>query len=225
MNDIQIRAEVKLLSPRINSDLLDYAMSYFKDQTNDFTFDALTDFLFPLLHESVESLSQIHQFILNLSLSFTDTLKFDGPIALETPFNLTVPIQKDQTSKKETSAVDIAHTNRHVGKSIVDAKKLQKAEAKLALKRSERNNNDLYQSPIPVWNPDIVIPIMVNQAKPSGDNKSKDIRLENFDISFSGKVILKNANMSLAYGRRYGMVGMNGVGKSTLLRASIFYQN
>ena len=49
--------------------------------------------------------------------------------------------------------------------------------------------------------------------------KVKDIKIENFDISFSGKRILTNASLTLGYGRRYGLVGRNGVGKSTLLRA------
>jgi ATP-binding cassette subfamily F protein 3 len=31
-------------------------------------------------------------------------------------------------------------------------------------------------------------------------------------------VLLKGANLSLTYGRRYGMVGRNGLGKSTLLK-------
>ena len=47
---------------------------------------------------------------------------------------------------------------------------------------------------------------------------TKDIRLEGFDVAFGEKVLLKNADMTLTYGRRYGMVGRNGLGKSTLLR-------
>ena len=32
------------------------------------------------------------------------------------------------------------------------------------------------------------------------------------------QVLLKSAELSLVYGRRYGMVGRNGLGKSTLLK-------
>jgi ATP-binding cassette subfamily F protein 3 len=49
--------------------------------------------------------------------------------------------------------------------------------------------------------------------------KSKDIKLDNIDISISGLRILTDAAFTLAYGRRYGLVGQNGIGKSTLLRA------
>ena len=56
------------------------------------------------------------------------------------------------------------------------------------------------------------------RAEASGNNNSKDIRIENFDISFGEKVLLKGCNLTLTFGRRYGMVGRNGLGKSTLLK-------
>lgn len=51
-----------------------------------------------------------------------------------------------------------------------------------------------------------------------GSNRSMDIRIENFDVSFGNKVLLQNADLLLANGRRYGLVGRNGLGKTTLLR-------
>ncbi len=50
-------------------------------------------------------------------------------------------------------------------------------------------------------------------------SKSKDIKVDGIDISIGGKRILTDTSLTLAYGRRYGLVGQNGVGKSTLLRA------
>jgi ATP-binding cassette subfamily F protein 3 len=49
--------------------------------------------------------------------------------------------------------------------------------------------------------------------------KSKDIKIDGFDISINGLRILTDTSLTLAYGRRYGLVGQNGIGKSTLLRA------
>jgi len=61
----------------------------------------------------------------------------------------------------------------------------------------------------------------VNPLQMGSDSqaKSKDIKLDNIDISISGLRILTDAAFTLAYGRRYGLVGQNGIGKSTLLRA------
>lgn len=45
-----------------------------------------------------------------------------------------------------------------------------------------------------------------------------DIKVENFTISAKGKDLFVNANLLIANGRRYGLVGPNGYGKTTLLR-------
>lgn len=45
-----------------------------------------------------------------------------------------------------------------------------------------------------------------------------DIRIENFDVSFGDRVLLTGADLLLAGGRRYGLVGRNGLGKTTMLR-------
>ena len=47
----------------------------------------------------------------------------------------------------------------------------------------------------------------------------KDIVIEKLDISYSGKTIMDNATLSLFFGHRYGIVGMNGCGKTTLMNA------
>ena len=49
--------------------------------------------------------------------------------------------------------------------------------------------------------------------------KNKDIHLPNIDVSFGSHRILTNAELTMAYGRRYGLIGRNGAGKSTLLSA------
>jgi len=45
-----------------------------------------------------------------------------------------------------------------------------------------------------------------------------DIKIENFSISAKGKALFVNAQLLIAAGRRYGLVGPNGHGKTTLLR-------
>lgn len=120
---------------------------------------------------------------------------------------------------------DIEHTGRKM-ESRVDKKKLEKQERKIAKKVAKRNNkfvqyeaskllnegsNEDYDSFFLEINP-------LDLGSSAG--KSKDIKIDNFDLYVGeGQRILSDASLTLAFGRRYGLVGQNGIGKSTLLRA------
>ncbi|GFY77297.1 ATP-binding cassette sub-family F member 3 [Trichonephila inaurata madagascariensis] len=106
--------------------------------------------------------------------------------------------------------------------SCVDQRKLEKAEAKLKSKQGRRDNDKA---------PPVNAAILYKEAtavqatsrketkmEQKGSNRNMDIKIENFDISFGDKTLLTGADLTLVYGRRYGMVGRNGIGKSTLLR-------
>ncbi|ORZ31800.1 P-loop containing nucleoside triphosphate hydrolase protein [Catenaria anguillulae PL171] len=120
-------------------------------------------------------------------------------------------------------AADITHAGTRRVATRVDAAKLEKAELKLKAKMEKRNT-------------DIEVSFKAIDKKQQGAaasqlsdaqireilaarGKSNDIHLTNFDISNTGLRILTSSNLSLVYGRRYGLVGRNGIGKSTLLRA------
>ncbi|OWB58159.1 hypothetical protein B5S28_g4157 [[Candida] boidinii] len=117
----------------------------------------------------------------------------------------------------------------HAGKMIesrVDKKKLLKAEAKIAKKVAKRANKFVKYEASKLINETSgedydsfflkINPIDFG----AGAGKSKDIKIDNFDLYVGeGQRILSDASLTLAYGRRYGLVGQNGIGKSTLLRA------
>ncbi|KPJ07881.1 ATP-binding cassette sub-family F member 3 [Papilio machaon] len=102
----------------------------------------------------------------------------------------------------------------------VDAKKLEKAEAKLQQKQQKQKD-----AKVPVAAPILqtATASQVTSKKDSkleakGTNRTQDIRIENFDIAYGDRVLLQGADLVLAFGRRYGLVGRNGLGKTTLLR-------
>jgi len=51
--------------------------------------------------------------------------------------------------------------------------------------------------------------------------KITDVIVESFSISVAGRELLKDASLRLVVGRKYGLVGRNGIGKSTLLGALV----
>ena len=60
----------------------------------------------------------------------------------------------------------------------------------------------------------------VSEDDPQWRN-SLDVNIPSFTISAAGKILFKDAELSVAHGRRYGLVGPNGKGKSTLLKAVV----
>ncbi|KAL3420850.1 translation initiation regulator [Phlyctema vagabunda] len=127
-----------------------------------------------------------------------------------------------------TGGVDLESANVRKLESKVDRKKLEKAERKIAAKQSKKefkaveyeaskllNQTDDAQSYEEFFM--AVNPLQLGSA--AGQQKSKDIKVDGIDVSIGGLRILTDTNLTLAYGRRYGLVGQNGIGKSTLLRA------
>ncbi|XP_023224531.1 ATP-binding cassette sub-family F member 3-like isoform X2 [Centruroides sculpturatus] len=106
--------------------------------------------------------------------------------------------------------------------SLVDQKKLGKAEARLKQKQEKRENVEKTTVGTQYINKAATAVQAMskkdNKLEAKGNNRSKDIKISNFDVAFGDKVLLLGADLTLVYGRRYGMVGRNGIGKSTLLR-------
>lgn len=128
-----------------------------------------------------------------------------------------------------TGGIDLESANTRKLESKVDRKKLEKAERKIAAKQSKKEFKAVeYEASRLLNQPDdaqsyeeffmAVNPLQLG-SNAQGQAKSKDIKLDGIDVSIGGLRILSDTSLTLAYGRRYGLVGQNGIGKSTLLRA------
>ncbi|KAL7790430.1 P-loop containing nucleoside triphosphate hydrolase protein [Trichoderma ceciliae] len=124
-------------------------------------------------------------------------------------------------------AVDLESANARKVESKVDRKKLEKAERKIAAKQQKKTFKTVeYEASRLLEQPEdaqsyeeFYMAVNPLQLGSSGANKTKDIKLDNIDVSIGANRILTDTTLTLAYGHRYGLVGNNGVGKSTLLRA------
>jgi len=47
--------------------------------------------------------------------------------------------------------------------------------------------------------------------------QSRDIQIDSFSLSFHGVELVQSCRLELNFGRRYGLIGANGCGKTTLM--------
>lgn len=182
----------------------------------------------PQNYEAIGNL--VTRFITTLSSSDGDPERRQMPFKakkLEQTINVGAQRNMSSTLGLTGNTVDLESANARKMESKVDKKKLEKAERKIRAKQDKKSmKNVTYEASRLLNQPDEAMSyeeffMAVNPLQLGSDSqaKSKDIKLDNIDISISGLRILTDAAFTLAYGRRYGLVGQNGIGKSTLLRA------
>lgn len=154
-----------------------------------------------------------------------------GPMAakrLNQTFQVGSQRNMSSTLAVASGGVDLESANARKVESKVDRKKLEKAERKIAAKQQRKEFKTVeYEASRLLEQPEdaqsyeefymAVNPLQLGDSQ--GQSRSKDIKMDNVDVSIGGLRILTDTNFTLAHGHRYGLVGNNGVGKSTLLRA------
>lgn len=145
-------------------------------------------------------------------------------VPLETPVQMDLsPITAQMIDAPRNVLLDWL-SDKRVMASQVDRTKLAKAEEKLRSKASERKDRREKTAATAVTaiveerssDPAALVDAILAESE---DRRiERDIHLDPIDISLAGRRILTGAKLLLAAGRRYGLVGRNGIGKSTLLR-------
>ncbi|KAJ4421362.1 ATP-binding cassette, regulator of translational elongation [Neurospora sp. IMI 360204] len=157
-----------------------------------------------------------------------DSQERRGPAVKRLDQTIQVSAQRNisSTLAVATGGVDLESANARKVESKVDKKKLEKAERKIAAKQNKKTFKTVEYEASRLLNQ--VDPaqsyeefyMAVNPLQMNGSSgKTKDIKIDNIDVTIGGLRILTDTTLTLAYGHRYGLVGHNGVGKSTLLRA------
>lgn len=123
-------------------------------------------------------------------------------------------------------STDLEHVGGRTIETRVDKKKLEKAERKIAQKLAKRKMKTVEYEASRLIKEETkedyenffltINPIEFGAAA----GKTKDIKIENFDLFVgNSQRVLSDTTLTLSYGHRYGLIGQNGIGKSTLLRA------
>ncbi|XP_016363735.1 ATP-binding cassette sub-family F member 3 [Sinocyclocheilus rhinocerous] len=210
--------------PQIDSELFDYITAVLDSGVSDFedgdeVFDAIGDVLQEVGDKNEDDIREI-------CFQMFNTLQLTKCDSGQQQMLLEAPVQLSQVSADAASTANDVHgiwMLKRNPSTTVDAKKLEKAEAKLKAKHERRNEKDSQKSSS---SPLVLEEASASQASSkkenrvdsSGKNRSYDIRIENFDVSFGERCLLLGAELCLASGRRYGLIGRNGLGKTTLLK-------
>lgn len=243
---MSISLQVRQAAPSIDSVVADYAVGYIQHVSNA-TEDSVTAlqvnvptemaFVKDLLVDAGANEEKIRHLTEELAKNLESKLR-DNMAKLELTGDtsrrlLDVNVLQQNNSKRDinsslallSASHDIEHTGRKM-ESRVDKKKLEKQERKIAKKVAKRNNKFVQYEASRLLNEKKAADydeffLEINPLDfGSGAGKSKDIKVDNFDLYVGdGRRILSEASLTLAHGRRYGLVGQNGIGKSTLLRA------
>ncbi|KAK0904038.1 ATP-binding cassette, regulator of translational elongation [Friedmanniomyces endolithicus] len=239
--EAQIRAQLPGLDPVV----VDYAAGYLNHAAHQFSAEgdplteAATVIAQLLLSASGDLSGENEVSVQNLVERFVHKLhdqnglngeqRQQAPSARKLEQTIQVGAQRNVSSTLGLTgnAVDLESANSRKVESRVDKKKLEKAERKLRAKQDAKEfKNVEYEASrlLDVTDEqqsyeEFFMSVNPLQLGSDAQSKSKDIKVDGIDITIGGKRILTDTNLTLAFGRRYGLVGQNGIGKSTLLRA------
>jgi ATP-binding cassette subfamily F protein 3 len=212
-------------------DILHYAAGYIDD--SDEEDNAPTEYVKDLLLSAGAPSTTLSPLMIRLNTIIAERIaqnpmkKSLEPVRLESTVHMAAQTGTSTTLNLVGSKVDLDSVTGRKVESRVDVKKLEKAERKIRAKWEKRAHvagRAAYESSKLIEQNDqkayeeffmSVNPLQLG----SGRGKSRDIKIDGIDLFFAGNRLLTDASLTLAYGRRYGLVGNNGIGKSTLLRA------
>lgn len=157
-------------------------------------------------------------------------------VPFETPVQMSSNLMDQSGGAKAGVRLDWL-SSRKVLASRVDRTRMEKLEARIRQRKEKRGLLQSDPSSVTTVSSTLEVvkqPTVVDQAaidkailqdlldtcasSDTNTTRSRDIKIDDFDISIGGKRILTNASLTVAFGRRYGLIGRNGIGKSTLLR-------
>ncbi|KAJ2786602.1 ATP-binding cassette, regulator of translational elongation [Coemansia interrupta] len=234
----QIQKLISSSVPGVDDVIVEYVQGYLNDaaaaiansEKTDESEDPVEDLIRPMLEDAAGGAGDIDGLCEQLSKLLQEVEQKADPqkgsklSKLAAPVNMVAQqAQINKVTRAQVAGTDLAHTKGRTVASQVDIKKLRKAEARIAAKMEKRGIKSRYEASKlidenPLDDDDLLMKVNPILDYTSTRDKIKDIKVDGFDISYAGKRILTNSNIHLVFGRRYGLIGRNGIGKSTLLR-------
>lgn len=208
--------------PSIDEEIVDYVNGILEDSHDDFDdsddiFDAIGEVLMQTdVSKSEDEIRQICKDLHDLLIG-SKTGATNGTRRM-----LNAPLQMSALLDDHYEHTDIWVAKKDLT-TAVNQKKLEKAEAQIQKKLNKKTETSKVVKKTVEKEEEMASASQQFNRKDtkfdaSGQNRSLDIKIDDFDISFGDKQLVKGASIQLLSGRRYGFVGRNGLGKTTLLK-------
>ncbi|XP_050311079.1 ATP-binding cassette sub-family F member 3 [Anthonomus grandis grandis] len=214
---------IKNIFPSIDDDLKKYVEGVLENSADEFEdSEEIYDAIGAVLHEvssdkTEEDIKSVCDDLLKMLRPDKDAKSNGGSLKiLDGPIHLGSMAENQENNVEEIKSIWVQARDDSLK---VDAKKLEKAQAKLQEKQEKRGKEIRVVAPpkLQTATASQVINKKESKLEAKGNNRAQDIRIENFDVAYGDRVLLQGADLTLAFGRRYGLVGRNGLGKSTML--------
>ncbi|XP_065656487.1 ATP-binding cassette sub-family F member 3 isoform X2 [Hydra vulgaris] len=223
---VDVEKYLKTIVKNFDTDLLTYITDVIKTSSEDFQHvDDVYEAVGAVLHEAIESedellIKNVCEGIINILKRDELSNKISYVKILNAPIHIGDRIKEtDQDLGSDQDSIWLKQSSYETALKTVDMKKLGKVDAKLKLKNEKKDKEIIPIVENEVNGPTTNQVVQRKDFKKDETGKVVDVRIENFDLAYGSKVLIKNANLVMAFGRRYGFVGRNGMGKTTLLKA------
>ncbi|EPX75007.1 AAA family ATPase Gcn20 [Schizosaccharomyces octosporus yFS286] len=216
----------------IDSHVLNYCSGYANDALKDV--DEVSERVITLIHDllldagakqdAVEAIQSELSKRFEERENHLDKLQSNKLVRLKETIRMDKQSEISSTMGLVGEKVDLDSVKGRKVESRVDKRKLEKAERKIRAKWEKRTIKAEYESsrliqPEQKSYEEFYMAVNPLDMSSSSQGKTRDIKVDGIDLAFAGLRILTGASLTLAQGRRYGLTGRNGIGKSTLLRA------
>lgn len=125
----------------------------------------------------------------------------------------------DEEQRQAEARRKLKSEQRHLDISVTDKEqKKRELKERAALEAIEIAKREAMRDDHDAFTVVIGSKTSVLEGEDTADANVKDITIDSFSVSARGKELLKNASVKISHGKRYGLVGPNGMGKSTLLK-------
>lgn len=133
-----------------------------------------------------------------------------------------------EAKKREAQRKKDAAKNRQMAAPAAAAAKVAESAGASSSAKSAQNGNGVAATPAEMTEEELLCAKLENEARISAEARSctgssavharsRDIKMANFSVTFFGNELLQDTMLELNCGRRYGLIGLNGCGKSSLL--------